>query len=416
MAKVNRIKAKVARVPEAPGVYFFKDAAGTILYIGKAKSLKKRVSSYFNRKLDGKTQLMVAKIADLEFRLTPSESQAQILEASLIRAHQPRYNIDLKDDKSFPWIKITHEDFPTVSVCRRKLIDPHDAAVYFGPYTNADLLREALKLVRRIFGFRTCLRLPSRPCLYYRLKLCPGPCVKKITAPGYHEIIAQIQLFLDSNYNELIKILTKKMLRASKERKFEIAAGLRDQISALGAMNQKGGKPRGLNGLERLQHLLKLKHLPLKVEGFDISNISGREATGAMVSFWWGQPDKNNYRRFRIKTVSAIDDYAMLKEVVRRRYMRLLAEKQGLPDAILIDGGRGHLSAACAALGEMGIALPIVSIAKDQENIYLNGVREPIRLEEADPALNLIRRIRDEAHRFAVSYHHVLRRKKIIGK
>ncbi len=413
---INILKQKVSSLPDAPGVYLFKDAAAKIIYVGKAKSLKKRVQSYFSRDLSSKTQALVAKIVDLEYRLSPTESQAQILEASLIKRYQPQYNISLKDDKSFPWIRITAEEFPIVSIVRRKGQDKDDPHLYFGPYTNVKLLRQAIKVIRKLFGFRSCKNLPKEACLYYRLKLCPAPCVGKINSRKYKALVGRIKLFLESKYDELISSLSKEMQKASLEKRFEEAAQLRDQINILGAIGQGQVSTSNKFELEDLKRLLKLKKLPERIEGFDISNISGNLAVGSMVSFWQGLPDKNNYRRFRIKTVIGVDDYQMIREVVSRRYKRQLKEKKSLPDLILIDGGRGQISVAAQEIRNLGLNIPLVSIAKEDENIYTNTSFEPIRFKSDTPALNLIRRIRDEAHRFALGYHQILRRKKIIGK
>jgi excinuclease ABC subunit C len=414
----SKLKEKMDSLPEAPGVYIFKDAQGKVLYIGKAKSLKKRVQSYFTRYLSAKTQALVFQIADIEYITSPSESQAQLLEASLIKKRLPKYNISLKDDKSFPLIRITDEKYPIISICRRKKVSAKkkDKSLYFGPYTNALLLRQALKVIRQIFGFRSCKILPKSPCLYFRLKLCPGLCIGNISSRRYKEIIKDIRMFLESRYEELVKSLSAKMNQAAKERKFEEAAQIRDRITALGAINKDQTHFASPDELEDLKKLIGLDNLPLRIEAFDISNISGKEATGSMVSFYKATADKNNYRRFRIKTVEGIDDYGMLREVVHRRYLRLKEEKLALPDLLLIDGGKQHLLAAEEELEKLNLALPVVSIAKEEENIYIKGKPEPIKLSADTPALNLIRRIRDEAHRFARKYHHLLHRKKIIGK
>lgn len=416
MTNADKLKDKISFLPDAPGVYSMKDRTGAVIYIGKAKSLKKRVQSYFNRPQDYKTQVLVSKIADIEYKLTPSEAQAQLLEASLVKDNQPQYNIDLKDDKSFPLIKISNEEFPIVSICRRRKASPKDKTLYFGPYTNAKLLRQASRVIRGIFGFRSCKTMPKQPCLYYRLKLCPAPCVKKINASNYKEIINQIKMFLESRYEALVQRLAKIMKEKSAKKEFEEAAKIRDQINALSAIAQKPHAYKSINELEDLKISLKLNKPPLRIEAFDISNIYGKEATGSMVSFYRGFPDKDNYRRFRIKTVKGIDDYKMLQEVIHRRYSRVIEEKLPLPDLILIDGGRSHLSVASSEIKQLGIKVPLVSIAKDKENIYTQNKNSPLRLHSDTPALKLIRRIRDEAHRFAISYHHVLRRKKIIGK
>ena len=410
------LKEKLSALPDAPGVYIFKDHHGNILYIGKAKSLKKRARSYFTRFLSAKTQALVSKIKDIEHIRSSSESQAQILEAALVKEKQPPYNIDLKDDKSFPLIKISREEFPLVSICRAKMQKEKDAALYYGPYTNVKLLRQALKSLRRVFAFRSCRILPRQACLYWRLNLCPGPCLGKITPERYAETIKEIRMFLESRNEELLDRLYAKMKQAAADKDFEAAAVARDQINSLSSILEAADKSGRINELEALQDLLKLKALPRRIEAFDISNISGVQATGSMVSFLKGGPDKNNYRRFRIKTVNCIDDYAMLREVVERRYSRLIEEKAALPDLILIDGGKAHLAAALGVIKDLRLDIPLAAIAKDRENIYLPGRNEPIRLKEGAAALNLIRRVRDEAHRFAIKYHHLLRKKKIIGK
>jgi len=413
---MNKIETKIKNLPNTPGVYIFKDRQGKIIYIGKAKALKKRVSSYFGRPQNDKNQAMVKKIADLEYLFTPTDAQAQILEAALVKEKQPQYNIDLKDDKSFPLLKISDEEFPTVTICRRRKPVSGDSALYFGPYPNTRALRQAIKLIRRVFGFRSCKKIPKEACLYYRLKLCPAPCAGKIDAQEYAGVIRNIIMFLGSQYEELTNELFRKMNSLAAEKKFEEAAKIRDQLNALSAIRQNRSYASGLDELEDLKNLLKLDKLPQRIEAFDISNISGTLATGSMVSFYRAKPDKNNYRRFRIKTVQGIDDFQMMSEVVRRRYRRLKEENTALPDLVLIDGGKAHLSVAEREIKQLGLNIPLASIAKDKENIYLADKKFPIRLKQDTPALNLIRRIRDEAHRFAISYHHLLRKKKVLGR
>lgn len=413
---IDSLKEKIKQLPLLPGVYLFKDAQGRIIYIGKALSLKKRVYSYFSRALSPKTQALVAKIADLEYRVTPTESQAQIVEAALIKEHQPQYNISLKDDKSFPFIKITREDFPQVYICRRKKKEEEDGASYFGPYTDPTLLRQAVKTIRRIFPYRSCRKIPGCICLYGRIGLCPAPCTGKATKEEYARAIDNIILFLRGKTDALIHRLMAEMQKRSKDRQYEDAAQLCDQIEALTAVAEESSPSAGAGELEDMRLVLGLSRRPDRVEGFDISNISGKEACGSMVSFFKGKPDKSNYRRFRIKTVSGIDDYSMLAEVVKRRYQRLKNEHLPFPDLILIDGGKGHLAVAKRELEALGLDIPLVSIAKEDENVYTSKARQPIRFSIERPCLNLIRRIRDEAHRFALSYHHILRRKRLIGR
>jgi len=408
---MNELREKVSNLPDTPGVYIFKDARAEIIYIGKAKSLKKRVQSYFRRFLDTKTQLMVAKIADIEYKLCQTESLALILEASLIHKYKPKYNVSLRDDKSFPLVRITNEDFPVVCITRKRVAD---GSHYFGPYTSAGLLREALRIIRKYFPYRSCEKMPQEARMYRKIGLAPD--MDEAGKNEYAKTIENISLILEGKTETLIKKLSQEMNLKSKEQEFEKAAEIRNQIEALSVMSESAGHYSRKEELEDLKNLLKLKKLPERIEAFDISNIYGKEATGSMVSFYKGLPDKDNYRRFRIKTVETIDDYKMLAEVVRRRYSGSLREELALPDLILIDGGKSHLSVADKELEKSGLRIPLASIAKDRENIYTGGKRDPIKLDTDTPALNLIRRIRDEAHRFAVSYHHVLRRKKIIGR
>jgi len=398
-------------MPDAPGVYFFRDAGGKIIYIGKAKSLKKRVQSYFVRAHDAKTSAMVSRIADVEYQLCRTESLALFLEAGLIRRYHPKYNVSLRDDRSFPFVKITGEAFPAICVTRKK---ENDGSRYFGPYTSAKVLRQALRIIRRTFPYRTCRVMPRRACMYYRLNLSPGPCIGKIDPRAYAATIERIALILEGKADALLRKLSEEMSQKARAQDFEAAAAIRDQINALSSLSQNVIAPSGPQRLQDLQQLLHLYKAPERIEGFDISDLSGQGACGSMVSFYNGLPDKNKYRRFRIKTVSGIDDYGMLAEVVRRRYMRVIKDKLPLPDLILIDGGRAHLLAAAHELRAIGLRIPLVSIAKEQENIYVYGRPGCIRLDADTPALNLIRHIRDEAHRFALSYHHILRRKKTL--
>jgi len=402
-------------LPELPGVYIYKDSRGRIIYIGKAKSLKKRVQSYFSRDLSGKTQALVAKIDTLDYILTPTEFQAELLEAKLVKEKQPQYNIDLKDDKSFPLVRISDEEFPAVTICRQKaLIKDKQKAFYYGPYESAFVLREALRALRRVFGFRTCRVMPKTPCLYFRLGLCPGPCAGHIGPAEYRKAIGNIRMFLDSQYGRLIDKLGREMNAASRARRYEEAARLRDSINALASIGRSRRNFSSTDELTDLQKLAGLKELPLTIEGFDISNISGQDATGSMVSFYKGVSDKKNYRRFRIKTVSGADDYSMMREVVRRRYARLLAEGKDMPGLILIDGGKQHLLAAQGELEKLHLDIPVIALAKAEENVYIKGRGLPVRMTEDTPALNLIRRVRDEAHRFCRRYHHLLHKKKVL--
>ena len=405
------IKEKISLFPDSAGVYLMKNSSGKIIYIGKALSLRKRVSSYLARELSAKTLRLMANVADIEYRTTATESMALLLEASLIKDHKPKYNVSLRDDKSFPLVKVTHEEFPAIYVTRKK---EDDGAKYFGPYTNAALLREALKIIRRNFPYRSCLTLPKKACMYYRIKLSPAPCIGKISRAGYAKTLKQISLILEGKSEELVKELSREMRQKAKERKFEEAALLRDKMIALNTF-----RPSLYNAeaaLNELREVLKLPVMPRRIEAFDVSNILGRQATASMVSFYNGLADKDNYRRFRIKTVKQSDDYKMMAEAAHRRYLRLKEENLPLPDLILVDGGRGQLSAAKNELEGLGLVIPIVSLAKREEEIYTLFTPRPIRLKNNSPALRLLQCIRDESHRFALKYHRLLRKKRFLNE
>ncbi len=422
------LKEKILSAGESPGVYLMRDAAGVVQYVGKAKNLKKRLLSYLHTDLPRKTAALMQKVAGVELRLCASEDLALLLEASLIRQLKPRYNVSLRDDKSFPCVKISGEDFPAVYITRKK---DDLGARHIGPYTNAKLLKNALKIIRSSgFAYRSCKRMPKRSCVYHKINLCPACCIGKISVKEYARNIDNIILILNGKTDLLIRNLTSSMQDRSQAMDFEAAARLRDQITVLSESLGVSG-PRGVNRKkesEDLKNKLGLSKLPIRIEGFDVSNISGNQAVGSMVSFYNGAPDKNNYRRFRIKTICGIDDYKMLAEVVRRRYSRILKEKGVLPDLLLIDGGKGQLQAAVKQLEYLHLKLPVVSIAKPRkitpaeglrgrkdEHIYSSCKSHHLKFLEDTPAINLIRRVRDEAHRFALAYHHLLRKKALIG-
>ena len=403
------LKENILSAPDSPGVYLMRDAAGGVLYVGKAKALKKRLLSYLSPGLASKTAALMQKTRDLQLKFSPSEDMALLLEASLIRELKPRYNVSLRDDKSFPFVKISREDFPAIYITRRK-----DDAI--GPYTNVGLLKNALKIIRGSFAYRSCKRMPKKSCIYHRINFCPAPCIGGISQKEYGRVIDNIVLILEGKADLLIRKLTELMRDKSRVMDFEAAARVRDQIAVL---SEIACGPSGLSRereLEDLKKKLGLKNLPRRIEGFDISNISGHYAVGSMVSFYNGSPDKNNYRRFRIKSFQGIDDYKMLAEVVRRRYTRLVREGQALPDLLLIDGGKGQLLSASGELKKLNLDLPLAGIAKKEEHVYASGRGRPLNFSKDAPALNLIRRVRDEAHRFALAYHHLLRKKALIGR
>ncbi|MEW6171178.1 MAG: excinuclease ABC subunit UvrC [Candidatus Omnitrophota bacterium] len=403
------IKKKINNLPLGPGVYLMKDGRDQVIYIGKANSLRKRVSSYFAKYITSyKTQILVSNIKDIDFIPTKNESESLILESLLVKKYQPKFNIELRDDKSFPYVAVTKERFPRIFIAR---IKNKPQAIFLGPYTNVKALRLSLKALRHIFGFRSCRVLPKKSCLYWRIKLCPGPCINKINPTSYQRIVKNIILFLEGKHDSLVNDLKKEMFKMSRQNKFEQAALIRDQIRNLSELIQKPlGEETNFDELSDLKNVLKLKCLPKRIEAFDISNISGVLNTASMVSFYKGNPDKNNYRRYKIKRVSGLDDYRCLEEVLLRRFSYLKKEKLSLPDLIIIDGGKGQLNIAEVSLKKLNLKIPIISIAKREEKIYYN--KKELVLEKTSLALHLVQRIRDEAHRFARKYHLLLRRKK----
>jgi excinuclease ABC subunit C len=399
---------EIKKAPDAPGVYLMKDVDGEVIYVGKAISLRRRLRSYFRRGLDSlKTEVLMSRVRSITWERATTENEALFLENDLIKKWRPRFNILLKDDKSFPYIKVTQEPFPRVMIGRRRKRET--GFDYFGPYTDGLRLREALKFLRRSFGFCTCRCFPKkRACLNIELGLCPGPCVGKRYVAG----IRRLEDFLTSKDTVLIERLSVRMRALVKERAFEEAAKVRDQLEALGLLRslERFDARRALTPPSDLDRL-GLHKMPRFVEAFDISNFQGAQSVGSMVVFKDAVPDKARYRRFRIRSVAGIDDYAMIREVVRRRCVRLLEEGGRWPDLILIDGGLGHLEAAGSVLKELRLAIPIIALAKSEELVYTMGNKKPVRLGRSSKVLQLLMRVRDEAHRFALKYHHVLRKK-----
>ena len=407
-------KEKINHSPDSSGVYFFKGAKGEIIYVGKAASLKKRLASHFNRPVSPKSGALISGVRDIEYLRTSSEVEALLLEAKLIKQYKPKYNIQLRDDKMYPFIRITKEDFPLVCMCRPKNLK--DKSSYFGPYTNSKLLRIALKQIRSVFPYRTCRNMPKSACLNYALNLCPAPCVMKITKNDYAYLINAVKLFLEGKKKKLLGSLYNQMKHASINEDFEEAAKIRDKIRALELVYFKQTGQGQLGELQALKDFLRLKTLPLRIEAFDISNIFGNQAVGSMVSFSNGLMDKSNYRRFKIKTVKGIDDFSCMAEVLRRRYTRLKNENSAMPDLIIVDGGKGHVMVAKKELDKLGIDISLIGIAKENEEIYLPYRNNPLKIEFGSRALQFIQRIRDEAHRFAISYHKLLRKKNMFER
>lgn len=534
---MSDLKSEIKNLPKNPGIYFFKDKGGEVIYIGKARSLKDRVKSYFLPTSDAKIKKILSETEEIDFILTDSSKEAAFLENNFIHQHQPKFNLRLKDDKSFPYLKLTlQEKFPAIYLTRRV---EEDGAKYFGPFSPAHQARNTIHLSAKYFGVRTCQEsVPGkrkRPCLDYDLKLCSAPCVEYISESDYRESIKNAFLFLEGKTEKLLKILKKKMQEAAARQEFEQAAHWRDIIRTIEEIkakpklisvgmenkdifgysrenknvalyvffmrkgkviesediffqekediddketlsnylktfykhrksmpdkillpfapeekdeilkrvsNLRGKKieiivPRkgknkklvdlassnaeillrkkyeGLAPLMEIKKIFNLKSIPERIEGFDISNIGGEESVGSLVVFENGRPQKNDYRKYKIKTVAGPNDVASLQEVIRRRYKRVLEEKKDFPDLILVDGGKGQLNAARGALEELGVGnQPIVSLAKKEEIIFAPDRKKGISLERTSPALKLFQNIRDEAHRFAISFHRLRREKR----
>jgi excinuclease ABC subunit C len=521
---VSLLEDKLARVPDQPGVYLYRDGKQQVLYVGKAASLKSRVRSYFqeSRPRDPKTDALVRQVRDLEYIVTDNELEALMLEANLVRKHRPRYNIILRDDKHYPFLKLTtNEPFPRLVVARRV---QRDGAQYYGPFYPATAMRETLRLTRQLFPLRTCsITIDGsleRPCIQYAIHRCNAPCTGWETREGYARTVQDVMHFLEGRDEELARRLTKEMEEAAAELKFERASVLRDQIQSLNKVRErqkiistedvdqdvvgvvrqgsdacvelffvrKGrlvgqepfffdrvagwsdgeilsafvrqfyGKtvppaPDTLGGgrrvqmlapqrgakrqfvamaeanaaialqnrllsrdnrqqlvLEELQRALGLPGLPNRIEGYDISNIQGTEQVGSMVVWENGGLKKDDYKRFKIRTVAGADDFASMSEVLTRRFAKALEQGSVLPDLVLIDGGRGQLNVALKVLQDLGLDyIPAVGLAKQAEEVYQADSLHPLVLDQTSPALHTLQRIRDEAHRFAITYHKKLR-------
>lgn len=534
--EIEELKKKIKRFPSKPGIYFFKNYQGEVIYIGKARSLKNRIKSYFLPNPDLKVQNILSETDDVDYLLVSSEKEASFIENNYIQFYQPKFNLRLKDDKSFPFLKITiNENYPGIYLSRQV---EDDGASYFGPFAPADEARNLITLVARAFGIRTCensvFKNRKRPCLEYELKMCSAPCVRLISEEDYRENLKKALLLLEGKKNDLIFQLQEKMNQAADELRFEEAARLRDIIKALENLREtqrvisvhkedmdiigyaRQGERAGIfifhmregrirassahlikkiaaeddelilfqtfkniyavspppkkillpfrlskkleekinidfiqpdikcqllypdskkrkillelanqnallllekeedsDPISELGEILALPSLPRRIEGIDISNTGGEEAVGSLVVFADGLPLKSNYRKYRIKTVQGQDDFASIKEVLSRRLKRLLEEKQSLPDLIFVDGGKGQLNVAIAVLASFGLAnIPVCSLAKKEEIIFSTNHPDGLRLDPTSKALKLLQHIRDEAHRFAISYHRQRRKKK----
>lgn len=535
MVSLNEnIKNKLSLLPDQPGCYLMKDRQGTIIYVGKAKILKNRVRSYFTGSHDGKTLRLVSEIEDFEYIVTSSNIEALLLEINLIKKHDPKYNVMLKDDKTYPFIKLTAERHPRLITTRQV---KKDKGKYFGPYPNVQAANETKKLLDKIYPLRKCSTLPDRVCLYYHLGQCLAPCVKEVSEEEYKEIVDEITRFLNGGYKEIKKELTEKMMAASEELDFERAKDFRDKISHIEATMEKQKitmtdftdrdvfgyaydkgwmcvqvffvrqgklierdislfpiynepeeeilsflgqfytkanhfKPKEIlipNSIEAeiVETLLEVKvsqpqrgqkkdlvklaeknanialkekfsliekdedrtinavenlgkamgiYAPHRIEAFDNSNIQGTNPVSAMVVFIDGKPEKREYRKYKIKTVQGPDDYESMREVVRRRYSRVLQENLPLPDLIIIDGGKGHIESVRDVLeNELGLDIPLAGLAKDDKHrtsqlLYGNPL-ETVALGRTSQEFYLLQRIQDEVHRFAITFHRQIRGK-----
>lgn len=421
--RVDRLKEIVGNMPLVPGVYFMKDETGTILYIGKAKILRNRVRSYLINKMQfPKIAVLMSHVTDIDFVETSTEVDALLLEAQLVRQYKPRYNAELKDDKSFPLLKITDEDFPRLMVTRNR---KDRKALYYGPYTDAKLLRDAVNLINDLFPIRKCQKLPKTACLYYHIGQCVAPCIKPDVKPEYDALVAEVRQFLGGGKKSFVDYLTERMQQAASEFRFEDAQFFKEQIQALGKLKKKRFEPRrpeggiGLAATLELKRILGMEKLPEKIVCFDVSNIQGDEAVASRVAFYRELPDKLAYRRYKIRHVEGINDYAMIQEALRRM---LIGIKEGretfIPDVVMIDGGKGHLAAAAEVMKEQGFEeTELISIAKRFETIYngkkiLNGEAESgedLLIPRDASSNHLLQKVRDEAHRFAITYHRSLK-------
>ena len=505
-------------IPHSPGCYLFSDTAGTILYVGKAKDLRKRVSSYFRKKdHDIKTKNLVALTGSVDIMVTNTESEAFLLENNLIKKHQPKYNIDLKDAKRYAYIELTKDTFPRIGIARQTRADE---AWYFGPFVSAAERDAILRVIKRVFLLRSCRKLPKRACLRHHLKSCSAPCIGAVSEEEYRLQAGRAAALLRGKSSELLAQLRHEMEECAGRQEYEKALVLRNQIAAIEGLAERqhverpkdadqdviaytvagdrvylmvfsvekgllsgkqeysfdnhedffeeflalyyadrtppqeliipcgvsegvaeylterkgrsvqvtvperGEKKKLIELVEKnidqaflknelkvrdLQAGLDLEHPPGVIECFDISHLSGTSMVRSMVQFRDGAPDKSGYRRFKIRTVEGIDDFASIAEVVQRRYRRLVDEGAPLPDLVIIDGGKGQLSAALGALDGLGLTIPVIALAKREEEVWVPGGMLPRRLDEKGMALRFLQEIRDEAHRFAIAYNRLLR-------
>jgi excinuclease ABC subunit C len=428
---------KVRSFPQTPGVYLMKDAAGRVIYVGKAKNLRSRAGSYFLKAAaeDSRTAKLVLEIRDIDYLDAESEIDALLMEARLIKDILPKFNRDLRDSKSFPYLEIfTYEEFPRVRFTREP--KSHGTKLY-GPFANPRGLRGAIQVLQKVFRFRTCsLDIDEsderwrwfRPCLLASIEQCTAPCNLRITREDYRKVIHRLQRFLDGGKTVLLRELHAEMAEAAKQLQFEEAARLRDEIEMLESLDDRGelethvqpevfpiDPKKGLAGLQKVLHLEKR---PRTIEGVDIAHTGGTDTVASIVRFIDGLPFKPGYRRMQIHGVAGPDDTASIHEAVARRFRHIVESDESPPDILLIDGGKGQLHAAMSALSAFPSIQPmkVISLAKREELVFTPDTDEPLHLSRHSFALRLLQYVRDEAHRFAQHYHHILRRRSQLGE
>ena len=411
-------------IPARPGVYVYRDRFGTVIYVGKASNLRRRMSHYFQpsqaRRADPKLRSLIHSIDRWEIFPVKSEDEALILESRFIKEYAPHYNILLRDDKRYPMLKIDrNERFPRVRLTRLR---KKDSCLYFGPFPHGSAMRRLAEYLTRRFGLRSCkAESPGeeefRHCLAGTVRDCCRPCVGGVTEEEYRERVDRVVAVLNGEIREVAEELRQKMAKAAAEKAFEKAAAFRDILGNLQSLVRTRSfehaelpNEAGMEAVADLQKALRLPNVPHVIVGFDISNLGTTFAVASLVCFREGRPDKASYRRFRIKTVEGQNDFAMMNEVVKRYFSRLLREQRPLPDLLMVDGGKGQLHLALDALISIDCPpFPVVGLAKRNEEIFLPGRSEPVVLDRNRPALKVLQALRDEAHRFAVSYNRQLK-------
>jgi excinuclease ABC subunit C len=448
--RMVRLSRKARALTRAPGVYLMKDHKGIVIYVGKAANLPDRVASYFVKSADlgMHKQPMLDYVHDFEVLEVETEWEALLTENRLIKDIKPRFNVRLTDDKTFPYLVVTQrEDFPRVFVTRNpgglqddgSIAPEMRGAKVFGPFANAGSLREAVSVLQRVFKFRTCKldiiegeekNKRFRPCLLYSINQCTAPCADKVNKVEYGADLERFLRFVGSKRSVMLRELRDEMAKASEELRFEKAASLRDQIKAIERLDERADRKDGWQpetesfifepdkALKSLQRTLGMDEPIRCIECIDIAHLGGNETVGSKVCFIDGRPFKSEYRRFRIKSVEGgNDDYSSIREVVSRRYRDAGDGTELYPDVIIIDGGLGQLHAALEAFAQLNVKPPmVISLAKKEELIYVQSRSEPLRLGRENLGLKLLQSVRDEAHRFAQHYHHILRRKKTLGE